>query len=62
VNSVAWQQSGLTLGGTVSQSDVGWLTGGDYVLTGGFWSGGFSGASSPGSQQLYLPLVLKNSS
>lgn len=45
---------GYTLGGTVGQPDAGLLTGGDYTLGGGFWSGGAVG------YKIYLPLVLRN--
>ena len=48
--------SGYTLMGTVGQPEVeSALTGGGYVLTGGFWSG----ASTAGFK-VYLPLVLRN--
>jgi len=45
---------GYSLGGTAGQPDAGLLTGGDYTLAGGFWTGGLFG------QRVYLPLVLRN--
>jgi hypothetical protein len=44
-----------TLGGTAGQPDAGLLSGGGYVLGGGFWSGG-----AVARYRLYLPLVLRN--
>jgi hypothetical protein len=44
------------LQGTVGQPDGGVLSGGGYVLSGGFWGGG-SGAVE---YDVYLPLVLRN--
>ncbi len=44
-----------SLGGTIGQPDAGELTGGNYVLSGGFWSGGIA------QYRIYLPLTLKNS-
>ena len=42
-----------TLGGTIGQPDAGELSGGGYVLGGGFWGGG--------ECRIYLlPLVLRN--
>jgi hypothetical protein len=43
------------LGGTVGQPDAGCMSGGDYLLCGGFWPG--SGVE-PG-YPAYIPLVLK---
>jgi len=52
---VMWSTGGAyTLGGTAGQPDAGWMTGADYALAGGFWSGGLL------RQQVYLPLVLRN--
>ncbi len=39
------------LGGTVGQPDAGMLSGGDFALSGGFWSRGI------GQHRIYLPLV-----
>ena len=44
-----------TLGGTAGQPDAGLLSGGGYVLSGGFWSGG-----AVARYRIYLPLVLRN--
>jgi hypothetical protein len=44
------------LGGTIGQPDAGSMSGGDYVLCGGFWSGGGPEPEYPS----YLPLGLKN--
>jgi hypothetical protein len=53
---------GYTLVGTVAQPDAGSaLTGGDYTLTGGFWPGIISGRSSGSSNNVYLPIIMKNS-
>ncbi|MFB0537256.1 MAG: hypothetical protein ACETWR_20020 [Anaerolineae bacterium] len=49
-----------SLGGTIGQPDAGLLTGGDYALVGGFWGGGASGGSSPGSQKVYLPVIMRD--
>jgi hypothetical protein len=46
---------GYTLGGTVGQPDAGALSGGDYVLGGGFWGGGALAVA----YSVYLPLVLR---
>jgi hypothetical protein len=48
---------GYSLGGTIGQPDAGLLTGEDYTLGGGFWSGG--AAAAPGNQ-IYLPLVMRS--
>jgi len=48
---------GYTLGGTIGQAEAGVLSGGGYVLSGGFWAGG--GAVSI-EYRIYLPLVLRN--
>jgi len=49
---------GYALSGTAGQPDAGVvLTGGDYILAGGFWS---SGALPPEEERsIYLPLVLR---
>jgi len=44
-----------TLGGTIGQPDAGLLSGGGYVLGGGFWGGG-----ALAQCRIYLPLVLRN--
>jgi hypothetical protein len=46
---------GYTLGGTIGQPDAGALSGGDYVLGGGFWGGGALAIE----YSVYLPLVLR---
>ena len=43
-----------SMGGTIGQPDAGVLSGGDYTLSGGFWSGGSMGATQ---HNIYLPLV-----
>jgi hypothetical protein len=43
------------LDGTVGQPDAGVMSGGRYVLSGGFWGG----AVAP-EFEVYLPLVLRN--
>lgn len=48
---------GYTLGGTVGQMDAGVLSGGSFVLAGGFWGRGMAGM--PAGFHFYLPLVLK---
>lgn len=49
--------SGYHLSGTIGQPETGLtLSGGNYRVEGGFWSGGGSGAPLG---QLYLPLVYK---
>lgn len=40
-----------SLGGTIGQADAGTLSGGGYVLQGGFWS--------PPGYLVYTPIVLK---
>lgn len=49
----ASNQNGYTLTGTVGQPDVGVMSGGAYTLAGGFWG-------PTGSENIYLPLILKN--
>ena len=44
------------LGGTAGQHDAGSKSGGDYILYGGFWTGG---GLEP-EYDTYLPLALKN--
>ena len=52
-----WSSSGgYRLGGTVGQPDAGILSGGGYVLGGGFWRGG---ALAPARQVIYLPIVMR---
>jgi hypothetical protein len=46
-----------TLGGTVGQPDPGLMSGGTYVLGGGFWGGG---AVQVPNCEIYLPLILRN--
>jgi hypothetical protein len=46
---------GYELGGTVGQHDAGSMSGGDYVLSGGFWCGG----ALEDEYDTYLPLALK---
>jgi len=43
------------LGGTAGQPDAGVLSGGGYILGGGFWCGG-----TAAQYRIYLPLVLRN--
>jgi hypothetical protein len=43
------------LGGTVGQHDASSMSGGDYVLSGGFWCGG----ALEDEYDTYLPLALK---
>jgi len=51
---------GYTLLGTGGQTDAGAaLTGGDYILVGGFWGAGGL-AASPEASPIYLPTVLKH--
>ncbi len=45
-----------TLGGTIGQTDAGVLMGGDYTLSGGFWSYG----TMPVRYSIYLPIMLKS--
>jgi len=47
------------LSGTIGQADAGELTGGSYVLVGGFWNGNINGII-PGYYQLHLPVMVKN--
>jgi hypothetical protein len=44
-----------TLGGTIGQPDAGELSGGGYILGGGFWRG-----RAVAQCRIYLPLVLRN--
>jgi hypothetical protein len=48
--------SGYSLSGTIGQPDAGSLSGGNYRLEGGFWSGGLRGNAQ---QKVYLPLLHK---
>jgi hypothetical protein len=43
------------LSGTIGQPDAGTMSGGGYVLSGGFWSGAVAAEFD-----VYLPLVLRN--
>ena len=45
------------LGGTIGQSDAGRVSGGDFVLHGGFWPGG---SAINIEYDVYLPLVLRS--
>ena len=45
-----------SLAGTAGQPDAGWISGGVYAVSGGFWGGGTAAASGA---PLYLPLVLR---
>lgn len=47
---------GYVLGATAGQADAGQLSGGDYLLGGGYWGGG--AVVRPG-QGVYLPLVVR---
>ena len=47
---------GYTLGATTGQPDPGVLTGGPYVLGGGFWRGG---AAAAAAYRIYLPMVFR---
>ncbi len=49
-----------SLGGSIGQPDAGAMSGGNYTLGGGFWGGGEVQFASP-TQQVYLPVTLKNS-
>jgi len=49
---------GYTLGGTIGQPDAGSLTGGAYILSGGFWAGQATPPPPP-SYDLFLPLINK---
>lgn len=50
-----WSEGeGYSLGGTIGQPDAGALSGGAYMLGGGFWAGGVA------RYGIYLPLVLWN--
>lgn len=41
-----------SLSGTIGQADTRYLRGGDYVLAGGFWGGGWLAI-----EQFYLPII-----
>jgi hypothetical protein len=50
-----WSEGGgYSLGGTIGQPDAGVLSGGGYILAGGFWS------SAVVRYGIYLPLILRN--
>jgi hypothetical protein len=44
---------GYILSGTIGQPDAGVISGGDYNLTGGFWS-------FEAQHYIFLPIILKN--
>jgi hypothetical protein len=43
-----------SLSGTIGQPDAGNLTGGDYILTGGFWGG-----VQQSGGQFFLPVIVR---
>ena len=45
------------LGATIGQPDAGVLSAGDFILTGGVWSGGMA---APVRYSTYLPVVLRH--
>lgn len=47
-----------SLGGTIGQHDAGVVSGGNFVLSGGFWLGGEAGVPPPFGD-LFLPLILR---
>ncbi len=47
------QDDKYTLTGTIGQPDTGVMSGDNYTLIGGFWTGGYV-------EKIYLPLILKN--
>lgn len=49
--------SAYDLSGTIGQPDAGSMSGGGYVLVGGFWGG--SRTEATGDYGLYLPTVLR---
>jgi hypothetical protein len=51
-------RKGYSLSGTAGQPEAGVLSGGGYVLGGGFWGGG-APASSHVEPELYVPLILR---
>lgn len=50
------QGGAYSLSGTAGQPDAGSLSGGSYVLRGGFWSGA---AVMPSVPTIYLPLIIR---
>ena len=46
-----------TLAGTIGQPDAGAMSGGSYVLYGGFWPGS---TAVGGEYRVFLPLLLRN--
>jgi hypothetical protein len=46
-----------SLGGTIGQPEAGLMSGGGYMLAGGFWGGA---PLSNYNYNIYLPLMLKN--
>jgi hypothetical protein len=51
------EASGYALGGTIGQPDTGALSGGGYVLAGGFWHSGVMGIQ----HRIWLPTILRGS-
>ena len=49
----ASQGGPYALSGSIGQADAGSAAGGNYILTGGFWSGAFQDFS------IYLPVITK---
>ena len=49
----------FSLGSTIGQADAGVMSGGNYVLGGGFWMGGEVHAPAP--YRSLLPLVIRQS-
>ncbi|MBK8986555.1 MAG: hypothetical protein IPM39_10815 [Chloroflexi bacterium] len=49
--------TGYTLDSTIGQPDAGRMSGGNYVLAGGFWGGDRTEAT--GEYGVYLPTVLR---
>ncbi len=48
-------RGGYSLGGTIGQPDAGAMSGGGFVLEGGYWQGGVTGTQ----HRIYLPIVLR---
>ncbi len=46
---------GYSLGGTIGQLDAGAMSGGEFMLAGGFWQSGVTGTQ----HCIYLPVVLR---
>ena len=49
--------AGYSLDGSIGQPDAGRLSGGDYVLVGGFWGG--SRTEATGDYRVYLPTIVR---